>query len=196
MKPFSESWKDLAVDGLKIFADGITLGIPSSIYESHIEMQVEKKIIERRFPFGSRRPQNAQYWYMLKLGETEKEVVSSLGLPYRIKPVEERGDYEYTFDEEWDYEKKEGFVYSKGTVGSVYFKNKILVAFVYSSALNETVRKGFPIAKQINVPVPPPPVPESTLPCPYCGYPLNTPLAKQCFFCQMDWHDPNNVIKH
>jgi hypothetical protein len=32
-------------------------------------------------------------------------------------------------------------------------------------------------------------------PCPYCGNPLN-PLAKQCFSCHMDWHDPNNVIKH
>lgn len=34
-----------------------------------------------------------------------------------------------------------------------------------------------------------------TKPCPYCGNPLN-PLAKQCFSCHMDWHDPNNVIKH
>jgi len=37
--------------------------------------------------------------------------------------------------------------------------------------------------------------PESK-PCPYCGQPLRAPLAKQCFECHMDWHDPNNVIKH
>ncbi len=181
-KEFLKSLKDLAVDWSKLIADTITLGIPSSIYENHIEMQVEKKIVERRFPFVWSRQRSEQYWSNLKLGEKEKEVVGSLGLPSRIKTVEERGSYEYTFDEKWDYD----------SAGSVFFKNKILVAFVlYGNTPNETVRKGFPITKQINAPVP-----KSTSPCPYCGYPLNTPLAKQCFFCHMDWHDPNNVIKH
>src|SRR5579883_2432066 len=32
-----------------------------------------------------------------------------------------------------------------------------------------------------------------TIPCPYCGKPLRTPLAKQCRFCLRDWHDPHNV---
>ena len=27
-------------------------------------------------------------------------------------------------------------------------------------------------------------------PCPYCGGPLATALAKQCKHCFMDWHDP------
>ena len=30
-------------------------------------------------------------------------------------------------------------------------------------------------------------------PCPYCGEPLRTSIAKQCRFCKMDWHDPANV---
>jgi len=35
-----------------------------------------------------------------------------------------------------------------------------------------------------------------TKPCPYCGQPLRTPKAKQCFECHMDWHDPSNIVKH
>ncbi len=27
-----------------------------------------------------------------------------------------------------------------------------------------------------------------TLPCPYCGKPLRTSLAKQCRYCLKDWH--------
>ena len=34
-----------------------------------------------------------------------------------------------------------------------------------------------------------------TSPCPYCGKPLRTPLAKQCRHCHSDWHDPDRVVK-
>lgn len=37
---------------------------------------------------------------------------------------------------------------------------------------------------------PPPPLPE----CPYCGKPLRTERAKQCFECGKDWHDPDKVV--
>lgn len=30
-------------------------------------------------------------------------------------------------------------------------------------------------------------------PCPYCGKLLRNKMAKQCFECGMDWHDPQNV---
>jgi hypothetical protein len=32
-------------------------------------------------------------------------------------------------------------------------------------------------------------------PCPYCGSPLRTDSAKQCFERGMDWHDANNIIR-
>jgi hypothetical protein len=32
------------------------------------------------------------------------------------------------------------------------------------------------------------------MPCPYCGEPLRTSLAKQCRYCRRDWHDPKNVV--
>jgi hypothetical protein len=37
------------------------------------------------------------------------------------------------------------------------------------------------------------PTPGETPPCPYCGKPLRTSLAKQCRFCLRDWHDPDHV---
>lgn len=36
---------------------------------------------------------------------------------------------------------------------------------------------------------------QPALPCPYCGKPLLSHQAKQCFQCGTDWHDPNNVVK-
>ena len=35
----------------------------------------------------------------------------------------------------------------------------------------------------------------TTAPCPYCGEQLRTPVAKQCRFCLMDWHDAENHVK-
>src|SRR5262245_38996583 len=32
-------------------------------------------------------------------------------------------------------------------------------------------------------------------PCPYCGKPLRTDTAKQCFECGTDWHDSSNIIR-
>ena len=32
----------------------------------------------------------------------------------------------------------------------------------------------------------------TTAPCPYCGKPLKTALARQCPHCNMDWHDPKH----
>jgi hypothetical protein len=31
---------------------------------------------------------------------------------------------------------------------------------------------------------------EKPAPCPYCGLPLRSQLAKQCRHCRRDWHDP------
>jgi hypothetical protein len=33
-----------------------------------------------------------------------------------------------------------------------------------------------------------------SVPCPYCGRPLLSAMAKQCFGCGMDWHDPSNIV--
>jgi hypothetical protein len=42
---------------------------------------------------------------------------------------------------------------------------------------------------------PPPREPQRlTPPCRYCGAPLRTALARQCFTCGADWHDPENVV--
>jgi hypothetical protein len=30
-------------------------------------------------------------------------------------------------------------------------------------------------------------------PCPYCGEPLRSSLAKQCRHCRRDWHDPERL---
>jgi hypothetical protein len=35
----------------------------------------------------------------------------------------------------------------------------------------------------------------TTAPCPFCGKPLVTALAKQCRYCLMDWHNPQKPKK-
>jgi hypothetical protein len=35
----------------------------------------------------------------------------------------------------------------------------------------------------------------TSAPCPYCGKPLVTALAKQCRYCLMDWHDEKKPKK-
>lgn len=42
----------------------------------------------------------------------------------------------------------------------------------------------------------PGPLPMIPVRCPYCGRMLMTDKAKQCLVCGMDWHDPNNVVRH
>ena len=44
-------------------------------------------------------------------------------------------------------------------------------------------------------PMPEPPAREVGPPCPYCGLPLATSKAQQCFQCGMDWHNPENPLK-
>jgi hypothetical protein len=34
---------------------------------------------------------------------------------------------------------------------------------------------------------------EKPAPCPYCGMPLRSSLAKQCRQCGRDWHDPQRL---
>lgn len=34
---------------------------------------------------------------------------------------------------------------------------------------------------------------EEPAPCPYCGMPLRTSLAKQCQHCRRDWHNPQRL---
>jgi hypothetical protein len=41
----------------------------------------------------------------------------------------------------------------------------------------------------------PGPLENDTCPCPYCGMPLRTSLAKQCRYCRRDWHDAENVVR-
>lgn len=40
----------------------------------------------------------------------------------------------------------------------------------------------------------PEPLENDTAPCPYCGMPLRTSLAKQCRYCRRDWHVEENVV--
>ena len=37
------------------------------------------------------------------------------------------------------------------------------------------------------------PVNRATAPCPYCGQPLRTALARQCRPCRRDWHNPEQI---
>lgn len=37
--------------------------------------------------------------------------------------------------------------------------------------------------------------PRMSVPCPYCGKPLRTNEAKQCFKCGADWHNPDNLVR-
>lgn len=34
----------------------------------------------------------------------------------------------------------------------------------------------------------------NSLPCPYCGAPLGTAKARQCFVCGTDWHEPQKTV--
>jgi hypothetical protein len=34
---------------------------------------------------------------------------------------------------------------------------------------------------------------KESAPCPFCGMPLRTSLAKQCRHCRRDWHDPDKL---
>lgn len=187
-----ELWKSIgrlighcSADVARDFANMVTC-IPRNILENHIDNQVQKKIMERQFPHLSRLPRKQQLWSELRLGASEDEVGTLLGLPSEVTVIDiqemRENNYEYKFDERWTYAFMPKF-------SAVYFKNKIVVAFEYRSTPDEIVKKGFPL--EIT-----PPVPEPTSPCPYCGKELRTPLAKQCFSCHMDWHNPNNVIKH
>ena len=140
------SAKNIAID----FVDMVTLGIPRAILENHdihIEEQVQEKIMQRQFPHLSRLPWKYQSWHELKLGDSEDKVGTLLGQPWELDVIDiqkkRENNWEYKFDKKWGY---------RG--GAVYFKNKIVVAFMYCSALYERIEEGFPIKKQINVPGP------------------------------------------
>lgn len=108
------------------FVDMVTC-VPRDLLENHIEKQVQKKIIERQLPHLGKRPEKYQRWTEVTLGISEKEVGELLGLPDGIEGIAKDG-IEYPGDPMlWCYARGRG---ARG--GSVYFKNKKVVGFMFA----------------------------------------------------------------
>lgn len=101
--------------------NGITLQIPKTILEQH----VEKKVAERLKPELKRIPPQSQQWKLLKIGMSEKEVGHLLGVPDYIA---EEFDYDTGQIEgiRWEYNPP---FYRSGQSGLVVFSDRKLIRF-------------------------------------------------------------------
>jgi hypothetical protein len=74
------------------------------------------------------------------------------------------------------------------------FGRRLLWIDVKPDGVTIHIRDGSNAGAQVleEAPEPFPSLPR-TVPCPYCGMPLRTALAKQCRHCRRDWHDPNHI---
>ena len=115
--------KHLLKDSLDSLADcfnGLTLQIPKTVLELH----VEKKVAERLKPNLSRKSPEDQRWDKIRLGMSEEQVGRLLGLPEAIKSYKTQvGKVDETV---WGYDR--GYILQP-LQGSVQFKNQRVTYF-------------------------------------------------------------------